>query len=263
MQALVTYVLDRMPYGSAAALFLGENLTIFALALLGGAVLARGFAGRRVCALPPPLEAREIGMAAMTVLLNTAVTLAGLWLYRRGLVRFRGDLGWRALADVVVLLVVMDAAMYGLHRLAHVEPLFRWLHAPHHRYDRPRPLTLFVLSPPEALAFGGLWLVVLMLYPCSWLGMSIYLGLNVAFGVVGHLGVEPGPRGLVRVPLARSLATSTFHAQHHADRDHNFGFYTLVWDRLFGTLAPDYARDFERAAGASPPGSEGVSRRAS
>lgn len=34
----------------------------------------------------------------------------------------------------------------------------------------------------------------------------------------------------------RHVGTSTFHAGHHQDAGHNFGFYTLVWDRLFGTL---------------------------
>jgi len=36
------------------------------------------------------------------------------------------------------------------------------------------------------------------------------------------------------------------------DRFHNFGFYLLVWDRLFGTLSPDYLADFSQATGAVP-----------
>jgi sterol desaturase/sphingolipid hydroxylase (fatty acid hydroxylase superfamily) len=29
------------------------------------------------------------------------------------------------------------------------------------------------------------------------------------------------------------------HARHHEGPTQNYGFYTLVWDRLFGTLAPE------------------------
>ena len=74
--------------------------------------------------------------------------------------------------------------------------------------------------------------------------MSINLALNTAFGAIGHLGVEPLPDGWVRAPILRWIATSTFHARHHGDPRSNFGFYTLVWDRLFGTLSSTYERDF-------------------
>jgi sterol desaturase/sphingolipid hydroxylase (fatty acid hydroxylase superfamily) len=70
---------------------------------------------------------------------------------------------------------------------------------------------------------------------------------------VGHLGVEPLPRAWIRWRVLRVLGTSTFHAGHHQDRDVNFGFYTLIWDRLFGTLDPSYGASFARAV-AGPDG---------
>jgi sterol desaturase/sphingolipid hydroxylase (fatty acid hydroxylase superfamily) len=114
------------------------------------------------------------------------------------------------------------------------------MHRLHHDYDRPRPLTLFILNPVENLSFGMLWLAVITAYSPSWLGMSIYLLLNVLFGTIGHLGVEPFPVWWAKTPVLRYLAGGTFHARHHQDLDSNFGFYTLIWDRLFGTLRKDY-----------------------
>jgi sterol desaturase/sphingolipid hydroxylase (fatty acid hydroxylase superfamily) len=224
--------------------FLIENVVILTLViLLGGWVISR-FGSRRVSLVPKPLSPIEVTVAAANVLLNTVTTLAGLWLWRNGVIHFRTDAGPRALADVLVLLLVMDLLMYLLHRVAHTRILYSLLHRFHHQYDRPRPLTLFALNPVENLAFGGLWLTVITLYDASWLGMSIYLGLNVCFGAVGHLGVEPFPRAWVGRPLLRNLAGGSFHAQHHQDVGHNFGFYTLIWDRLFGTLRPDYERNY-------------------
>lgn len=238
--ALVVSWLRTGPWAGLALAFLLENLLIFALCVgLGGWAVKR-FAARRVAPEPDPLTRGEVALALFNVALNTATTLAGLWLWRRGVIALRTDVSWRAWLDVPILVLVMDAAMYALHRIAHTRLLFPLLHERHHRYERPRPLTLFLLSPVENLAFGLLWLAVLAVHPFSWLGISIYLALNVASGTIGHLGVEPFPKSWARLPLLRHLAGGTFHAQHHLDVGHNFGFYTLLWDRLFGSLHPTY-----------------------
>ncbi|EQA61215.1 sterol desaturase family protein [Leptospira alexanderi] len=90
-----------------------------------------------------------------------------------------------------------------------------------------------LLIPVENIGFGSLWLFVIAVYSTLWFGMSAYLFLNVAFGTIGHLGVGPF---LGRIPIINYIAGSSFHAQHHQDMNHNFGFYSIVWDRLFGTL---------------------------
>ncbi len=241
--ALIRALAD-LHWGAAGALFLVENLAIIGLSLaLGRWILARG--ARRIAAPPPPLSPLEVALTASTLALNTAVTLGGWALWRADIIHFRAE--WRPLwilLDVLVLAAVMDFAMYALHRLAHHPLLYPLLHRMHHRFDRPRPLTLFALNPAEAVAFGGLWLAVVAVYDATWAGMSVYLALNVLFGLVGHLGVEPLPARWVGLPVLGLLTTSTFHAGHHDGEHTNFGFYTLIWDRLFGTLAPDYADRF-------------------
>jgi sterol desaturase/sphingolipid hydroxylase (fatty acid hydroxylase superfamily) len=236
----VEYLLTTMPYPQAGLFFLVQNAMVFASALLLGAVLARRYRDVRVTPAPPPLDRLEVGLAASTVVLNAAITFAGLVLYREGIVTIDSTIApLRVLRDVVVLVVVMDAAMYALHRVAHHPTMMRLLHAPHHRYEHPRPLTLFVLHPLETVSFGALWLTVIALYDATWLGIALFLTLNLLFGVVGHIGVEPTPSFPAR-PGLRWIATSSFHGGHHVSPATNFGFYTTVWDRLFGTLAADY-----------------------
>lgn len=239
MEPLIHW-LQTAPLGWAILALLAENTLILLVAIIGGEWLIQVYADRRVAPLAPPLQRREVLIAISSVVGTTVITLIGLFLWRAGIIRFRTDAGLYAWLDVIVLLLVMDLAMYGLHRLAHHPLFFSWLHRLHHEFDRPRPLTLFILNPLENLAFGGLWLAVVSVYPASWLGMSIYLTLNVLFGTMGHLGVEPFPRWWGRVPILRYVGGSTFHARHHQDLGCNFGFYTLVWDRLFGTLRKDY-----------------------
>ncbi len=240
MTAFVEYLLEAMPYEQAALVFLVQNVLVFVGSLVVGALLIRRFADRRVTPKAAALAPLEIGLATSTVILNAVITFAGLVLHRRGVIVIATSTdALRVLRDIVVLVVAMDLAMYLLHRLAHHRWLLPILHAAHHRYAHPRPLTLFVLHPFETLSFGGLWLAVLTIYEATWLGVAIYLTLNLAFGTIGHLGVEPIP-ALRRHPALRWIAGSTFHAGHHVTTNANFGFYTTIWDRLFGTLASDY-----------------------
>lgn len=243
MESMISW-LQQAPLWQAIVALLAENVLILVLALGWGSWLARRYETRRVALSAPAVKRLEIVLTCSTVLLNTLVTLVGLFLWRGGILRFRTDAGIGVLVDVVLLLMIMDLAMYALHRLAHHPWLFPLLHRLHHEYDRPRPLTLFILNPAENLSFGLLWLAVLAIYPASWLGMSIYLVLNVLFGTIGHLGVEPLPLWWGRVPILRDLAGGTFHARHHQDLRCNFGFYTLIWDRCFGTIRKDYWDSF-------------------
>jgi lathosterol oxidase len=249
MNAFLDWARELSP-AAAAGWLLVANLATFALALLAGNLATRRLEVRRIVESPGPLEAREIAYTAAGLVANWLITIVGWYLWRSGLVTIRRDVGWRAWLDVPVLVLSMDFAMYVLHRVVHR----RWfypIHRLHHAYDRPRPLSLFVLNPLETLAFGVLWLVVIAAYPSSWLGLSTYLAINLGTGILGHLGVEPFPAWWGRAPVLKQLGTSTFHAQHHQDVRHNFGFYTVIWDRLFGTLVPSYDTRF----GSSLPGS--------
>ncbi len=217
--------------GGALALLGFENLLVFSLGVGLGNLLDRR-SGPRLGPSAPAVTKLERWLAITTVVLNTLVTWAGWHLWKTGWIHVRSAGIGASLLDAAVLLLVMDAAMYVLHRVAHHPLIYRLVHGLHHRFDAPRPLTLFVMHPLEVLGFGSLWLAVIVLRSPTWGGMTLYLGLNVLFGIVGHLSVEP-----LALPesLAGWLGTARFHGDHHRDPEGNFGFYTRVWDRLFGT----------------------------
>jgi sterol desaturase/sphingolipid hydroxylase (fatty acid hydroxylase superfamily) len=206
-----------MRWPQAVAWLMAANVAVFLLSLAAGEVLVRLFRDRPVTPPPEPLERAEVLWAALCVLLNGGVAVAGWFLWRAGFITVRREGGWRVLLDVAVLMIAMDLAMYVFHRIAHARWLFPIVHSTHHRYDRPRPLNL---------------------YPATWPGILAYLALNLVFGTLGHLGVEPFPKSWARLPVLRYLGSSTFHADHHQDGRVNFGFYTTIWDRLFGTIGP-------------------------
>lgn len=225
-----------------------ENLLILVIVLVMGKFLVHRYQNQRVTQAPEPLTSLEIGLAASCVFLNTVITIIGVMLWQSEVIHVHFDANvLMTIADTVILFFAMDFAMYVFHRMAHHPQLYPIIHMTHHRFENPRPLNLFVLNPFETLGFGSLWLLVLVIHPASWLGIIIYLTLNIVFGLVGHLGVEPMPDQWIKLPFVRYISTSTFHAEHHVDKDHNYGFYTLIWDRLFGTISPDYTDDFQSA----------------
>lgn len=245
MEALLNWA-RTAPLWQTVPAVLVENFLLHGVAIGIGELIARAYRDRRVSEPAPPTSRWEILIAVTTLLTNSLTTLAALYLWRWGVIRVRMDVSAWALLDLALLLVVMDFAMYVLHRIAHIPWLYPWLHRPHHEYVKPRPLTLFILNPLENLSFGGLMLAVLAVYPFHAAAIGVFLSFNIASGIVGHLGVEPLPDWWARTPFVRCITGSTFHARHHQDVAANFGFYTLVWDRLFGTLRPDYWSRFGR-----------------
>ncbi len=223
--------LQGLSSGGALIVCLLENGLVFLLAVALGNLLATR-KGPRIAPQAPAVTAVERRLALSTVALNALVTWAGWHLWKLGWIRVRSAGIGESILDAALLLVAMDLAMYVLHRAAHLPWFYQAVHGLHHRYESPRPLTLFVMHPLEGLGFGGLWLALITLHAPTWGGMAIYLSLNVLFGVVGHLGVEP--LALPKV-LESWVGTAHFHGRHHLDPVGNYGFYTRVWDRLLGS----------------------------
>ncbi|WP_395294577.1 sterol desaturase family protein [Kitasatospora hibisci] len=239
MDGLLAWAGGLSPVAVVAGALLA-NLGLFVVALVAGGLLVRRFGDRRVTPLPPSPDRRERLLTVTAVLLNAGLGVAGWALWRAGWIRLSADTGLRAVVELLAFALVMDGLMYGGHWLAHRRRLYRLAHEVHHGYPDPRPSTLFVLHPLEVLGFGGTWIAVLCLCEISAAALFGYVGLNLVFGLLGHLGVEPFPAGVRRRAVFRWMALPMFHAAHHADPAVNLGFYTTVWDRLFGTIDPGY-----------------------
>ncbi len=236
--------LRNASFAEAGGIFLVSNLLIFGGSILLCWLLGFAFKNRRIFDRWEPLRRVEVGAAIGTVFLNSAVSVIGWWLWTRDLIVLEASSVGRSVFDAMVMILAMDLGMYVFHRIAHVRWLYPLMHRFHHRHEATNPISLFVFHPIEVLGFGGLMIFFLAVYPMTFAGLIAYLTLNVLFGTLGHSGVEPFPALVNRLPLIRWVGTSTFHAEHHEHPRYNFGFYTLLWDRLFGTLDPEYDRRF-------------------
>lgn len=224
----------------AAIFFLTANLLICAGSITLCWMIGWGFSGKRIFDRWEPVRTIEVGAVFLTILLNTGVSVGGWWLWKTGWIEIHPASLLHGSLDCLVMLIAMDFGMYIFHRIAHSPLIFALLHKFHHRHETTNPLSLFVLHPAEVIGFGVLMVAFLLLYPITVTGLVAYLTLNVLFGTLGHSGVEPFPAHLRSVPILKWIGTSTFHAEHHEHPGYNFGFYTLIWDKLFGTLDPEY-----------------------
>lgn len=224
--------------------FLVANTAIFtgsvALCWLLGVVFRR----RRIFDRWEPVRPIELLAAIGSIVFNAAISVLGWWIWVNGWITLKSGGLVLSLLDGLLMLLAMDLGMYVLHRLVHHPLLFPLVHRFHHRHEATNPISLFMLHPVEVLGFGLLMIVFLMIYPMSIGGLIGYLSLNVLWGTLGHSGVEPFPKWFRSIPGVGLLGTSTFHAEHHEHPRFNFGFYTLIWDKLFGTLDPEYDLSF-------------------
>jgi lathosterol oxidase len=223
-----------LPVWAVWGLFLLENVLLTGLVLGAGRLLLQKL--QKTGGEASAYTRREWILCGVTNILNTVVTYAGFWLWKKHLITITMGGSWRILPDFLLLFFSMDLLMFLFHFLIHKTFLYRSIHLLHHGSIDPKPIDLFILHPVETLSFGTLWLVLLILYPFNIYSILIYLTVNLVFGLTGHLGMEPLPENIQQLPVLRWLGGSTFHHHHHKDIHYNFGFYTTIWDRLFGTL---------------------------
>jgi lathosterol oxidase len=149
--------------------------------------------------------------------------------------------GWPYFAiSILLMMLVQDTYFYWTHRLMHHRAVFRFVHRTHHLSTNPNPWTTYAIHPLEAVVDAGGSILILFLLPKHLYAYIIFMWLNTAYAVYGHLGHELVPAGAGRHWLGRWINTSVAHNIHHARARHNFGWYFLFWDRWMNTIDPEY-----------------------
>jgi len=156
--------------------------------------------------------------------------------------------------SILLAMVIQDTYFYWTHRLMHHRRLFRWFHRTHHRSTNTNPWSTYSVNPLEALVDSGGAVLTLIIVPMTGWALFIFSIINTAYAVYTHLGYELFPRGMSRHWLGRWMNTSTAHNLHHARARHNFSWYFLFWDRMMGTLSPDYDQHYRSAGFRAGPG---------
>lgn len=187
-----------------------------------------------VAAKPRRVEEAEMRrLFALNSVLSVALllgvpALAYPWLFREGPVE-----AWRVVAEAVAVLALYDLGYYFMHRGIHHKRVMRYVHRVHHLVRAPTARESMYVHPVEFVA--GILLLFLCVAALGGVHVTSYLVALVPFqaiNVVIHCGLE-----FRSFPLRLLNAWSRDHHGHHGvDVNRNFGQFTLLWDRLFGTV---------------------------
>jgi sterol desaturase/sphingolipid hydroxylase (fatty acid hydroxylase superfamily) len=135
-----------------------------------------------------------------------------------------------------------------MHRMIHMPGVYERVHRVHHLSTNPSPLASFAFHPLEAILEALGFLLVVALLPMSFPSFLTFSFLAFLFNVLGHLGHEFVPARLLAGHPLRWMNSATSHNTHHRKFKVNYGLYTLVWDRLFGTIDPKFDVEIARLA---------------
>jgi len=140
-------------------------------------------------------------------------------------------------ASVLLIFVLYDAWFYWAHRALHTRMFYRF-HKDHHRALAPTVWSADSQSPVETAMCQSFLVVAAVFLPVSQLAIIIHRVWDHVNSQIGHSGFEFFADRTTRYPSP--FICTTFHDQHHEKFKYNFANYFSVWDRVMGTIAPDY-----------------------
>ena len=136
---------------------------------------------------------------------------------------------------IAVMLLVHDFYFYWIHRWMHSRYLYRAFHEVHHRSLNPTPWAAFSFHPLEALLESAVVYVFVIFLPMHAAAIFVFQLVSLLMNVYGHLGYDLTPAHWKTNRVLRFVNTTRNHHWHHQRFSGNYGLYTTVWDRLFGT----------------------------
>ena len=146
--------------------------------------------------------------------------------------------------SLYLMMLLHDTWFFWTHWLLHRKPLFKRFHWVHHLSTSPTPLTSISFHPVEAFLeslFVPLSILLIPIHPYAW---GIYWLWTFVMNAYGHSGLEFYPRKVAENLLTRFNGTSTYHYWHHQYVHCHYSLYFQWWDKLLGSLHPDYKDSF-------------------
>lgn len=147
------------------------------------------------------------------------------------------EYGWGYyFAIIPIMLMMHDLYFYLFHRLIHHRKIFNLIHLTHHKSKTVSPLTAYSLDPLEAVGEQLSLFLLIFLVPIHTTHVNIWVICVLIQAFYIHLGFEVFSDRFLNTRIGKLVYTSTSHANHHRSFKGNYGFYTLIWDKLFKTI---------------------------
>jgi len=134
-------------------------------------------------------------------------------------------------------LLLLDCTIYWQHRLLHAVPWLWRLHRVHHSDIALDATSGVRFHPLEILLSTVILILAVLLLGAPPLAVLVFEILLNAFALFTHANLALPQR--LDHALRWALVTPDMHRIHHSivrrERDRNFGFHLIWWDRLFAS----------------------------
>lgn len=147
------------------------------------------------------------------------------------------EYGWTYYIGIIpAMLLVYDLYFYCTHRIIHHKKLFNIVHLVHHKSKYVSPLSALSMHPIEAIINHGYLVILLFTVPLHTSHVYIWVATTILYTTYLHLGIELYNEKFLNTKVGKLVYTATTHSEHHTKFKGNYGFYTLIWDKLFKTI---------------------------
>ncbi|XP_010265061.1 PREDICTED: delta(7)-sterol-C5(6)-desaturase-like isoform X2 [Nelumbo nucifera] len=142
------------------------------------------------------------------------------------------DVGWPLyLLYLAVYLAIVEFGIYWAHRELHdIKPLYKYLHATHHIYNKQNTLSPFAglaFHPLDGILQAVPHVIAFFLVPTHFTTHIILLFLEAVWTANIHDCIHGN---------LWPVMGAGYHTIHHTTYRHNYGHYTIWMDWFFGTL---------------------------
>jgi sterol desaturase/sphingolipid hydroxylase (fatty acid hydroxylase superfamily) len=144
--------------------------------------------------------------------------------------------GWLYYFMVIPLMfIIYDFYFYLIHVIINHKNLFYLIHFEHHKSKYLSPLSSLSMHPIEAILNHLALVMLFFILPIHTSHVYIWVSITIAYTTYLHLGVEIYSERFLNTRIGKLVYTATEHAKHHSFFKGNYGFYTLIWDKIFKT----------------------------
>ncbi|CAL9121977.1 delta(7)-sterol-C5(6)-desaturase-like isoform X1 [Musa acuminata AAA Group] len=153
-----------------------------------------------------------------------------------------GEVGWPAyIVYQTIYLLIVEFGIYWMHRELHdIKPLYKYLHATHHIYNKQNTLSPFAglaFHPLDGILQAVPHVIALFLVPSHFRTHVLLLFCEAVWTANIHDCIH----GKIWPVMGAG-----YHTIHHTTYRHNYGHYTVWMDQIFGTLR-DPEEEFKKA----------------
>jgi len=146
------------------------------------------------------------------------------------------EYGWVYYFSIIpIMFIIYDLYFYITHRIMHHKKLFNLFHITHHKSKEISPMTGLSMDVLEAIINQVALIMLFFLFPIHTSHVNIWVIVTISYTIYLHSRIELYSNKFLETKIGKLINTTKTHSEHHLKFKGNYGFYTLIWDKLFKT----------------------------